>query len=78
MAAFFCIAGASAFLTLAGWALFIAQMASAHGLKDLVITVVLQSGLVVLGPLLLWAYLALMPRGLLTAIMRRLGRLFRS
>ncbi|MBX7197977.1 MAG: hypothetical protein K1X51_01215 [Rhodospirillaceae bacterium] len=78
IAAFFCIAGASAALTLAGWTLFLDQMASVRGFKDLLITVILQSGLVVLGPLLLWAYLTLMPKGLLTAILRRLGRPFRS
>lgn len=76
MAAFFCVAVASAFLTLAGWTLFIGQMAAARGVKDALITVILQSGLVVLGPLVLWAYLAIMPKGLLTAIIRRLCRPF--
>lgn len=76
IAAFLCVAAVSALLTLAGWTLFIGQIATARGLKDAAITVVLQSGLVVLGPLVLWAYLALMPRGLLTAILQRLWRPF--
>lgn len=78
IAAFFSVAALSAFLTLAGWALFIGQVASVRGFKDFLITVILQSGLVVLGPLVLWAYLALMPRGLVTAIIRRLARPFRA
>ncbi len=73
---FFSVAIASGFLTLAGWTLFLGQMAAVRGLKDALITVILQSGLVVLGPLVLWAYLALMPKGLLTAILRRLRRPF--
>lgn len=78
IAAFLCVAAVSALLTLAGWTLFIGQIAAVRGLKNAVITVVLQSGLVVLGPLVLWAYLALMPKGLLTAILQRLRRPFRS
>ena len=76
VAAFFGVAIASGFLTLAGWTLFAGQMAAARGTKDALITVILQSGLVVLGPLVLWAYLALMPKGLLAAILHRLSRPF--
>ena len=78
IAAFFCVAAASLFLTFTGWTLFIAQMAVVRGFKDLFISVIVQSGLVILGPLVLWAYLVLMPRGLLTAILRRLSRPFRN
>lgn len=76
IAAFFCVAMTSAFLTLAGWTMFIGQMAGVRDLKDAVITIIVQSGLVVMGPLVLWAYVVLMPRGLVTAIFRRLCRPF--
>lgn len=77
IAAFFCVAAVSLFFTVVGWSLFIGQAASDQDTHNLFVTLLLQSGLVVLGPLVLWAYMALMPRGLVTAILRRLGRPFR-
>lgn len=74
--AFFCVMAASLVFTLVGWTLFLGQVASEQDTGNLFVTVVLQSGLVVLGPLVLWAYLALMPRGLPAAILRRLRRPF--
>ena len=74
IAAFLCVIAASAVLTVFGTAAFIGHVSTVRGLKDGLITVILQAGLVVLGPVVLWAYLALIPKGLFTAIVRRLRR----
>lgn len=73
IAAFLGVSLLSLFLTVVGWTLFIGQVAAVGSFKDAAITVIVQAGLVVVGPLVLWAYLALMPKGLLTAIVRRLS-----
>ncbi len=70
--ALLCVIAVCAALTVLGTAVFIGQVSTVRGLKDGLITVILQSGLVVLGPVVLWAYLTLMPKGLVTAIIRRL------
>jgi hypothetical protein len=62
----------SALLTLVGLAEFVGQVSAARGFKAGLIAVILQSGLVVLGPVVLWAYLTVAPRGLLTSILNRL------
>ena len=70
--ALLCVIAISAVLTAIGTAVFVGQVSAVRGLKEGLITVILQSGLVVLGAVVLWAYLALMPKGLFTAIVRRL------
>lgn len=72
IAAFLCVIALSAVLTVFGTAAFIGQISAVRGLKEALITIILEAGLVVLGPVVLWAYLALMPKGLFTSIVRRL------
>ena len=66
------ILAVSTLLTLFGLAEFMGQLSTAQNLKAGLIAIILQSGLVLLGPVILWAYLALIPRGLPTSIIRRL------
>lgn len=72
VALFLCVLAASALLTVFGLAEFMGQLSTAHSVKAGLIAVILQSGLVLLGPVILWTYLALIPRGLPTSIARRL------
>jgi hypothetical protein len=72
VAAFLAVVTLSALLTVFGLAEFVGQLSTAQNAKARLIVIILQSGLVILGPVLLWAYLRLIPRGLLTAITRRL------
>lgn len=74
VAAFVGVSLLSIFLTVTGWALFIGQVATVESFKGAAITIIVQAGLVVVGPLVLWAHLVLMPKGLLTAIIGRLAR----
>jgi hypothetical protein len=72
IAVFLCVLAVSALLTVFGLAEFMGQLSLARSVKASLIAIILQSGLVILGPVVLWAYLALAPRGLLTSIARRL------
>ncbi len=79
IALFLCVAAVSVALTVFGTAEFIGQVSIVRGLKHGLITVILQAGLLVLGPVVLWAYLTLIPKGLLTSIFQRLsGRRLRG
>jgi hypothetical protein len=70
--AFLSVITLSALLTVFGLAELVGQLGTAQSAKARLIVIILQSGLVVLGPVVLWAYLRLIPRGLLTSITRRL------
>ena len=72
MAIFLSVITLSVLLTVFGLAELLVQFSAAETAKARLIVIVLQSGLVVLGPVVLWAYLRLIPRGLLASIFRRL------
>ncbi|MHB1205054.1 MAG: hypothetical protein ACYCZX_05770 [Rhodospirillaceae bacterium] len=65
-------------LTVFGLAEFMGQLSTAHSVKAGLIAIILQSGLVLLGPVILGTYLALIPRGLPTSISRRLRSALRG
>ena len=72
IAVFLSVLAASGLLTLFGLAEFVGQLSTATSVKAGMIAIVLQSGLVVLGPVILWAYFNLIPKGLTASITRRL------